>query len=60
MCINSIFEDPSFKESVKEEFASNGFIMWEGFFKRNMVDMLSNELFSNDLKWQIKGPLNKR
>lgn len=45
---------------MKEVFNNHGFIMWQGFFKGPMVDSLSNEIFSNDLEWKVKGPLNKR
>lgn len=60
MCLDSMFEDHLFREAIRDTFLKDGFIMCEGFFKTNMVDILSNEIFSNDLKWKIKGPLNKR
>lgn len=60
MCIESIFEQPMFREAIRDTFLKDGFIMCEGFFTLNMVNMLSNELFSNNMKWKIKGPLNKR
>ncbi|XP_050436203.1 prolyl 3-hydroxylase OGFOD1 isoform X2 [Adelges cooleyi] len=58
--IETIFEDPDYREIVRESFVGDGFIMLEGFFKQEMVDIFSNEIFSNDLKWQVNGPLNKR
>ncbi|CAI6367906.1 unnamed protein product [Macrosiphum euphorbiae] len=60
MCIEDIFEKSLFREAIKETFKKDGFIMCEGFFKTQMVDYLSNDVFSNDLNWKIKGPLNKR
>ncbi|XP_022180958.1 prolyl 3-hydroxylase OGFOD1 isoform X2 [Myzus persicae] len=59
-CIESIFERPLFREAIKETFKKDGFIMCEGFFTQNMVDYLSNDIFSNDMNWKISGPLNKR
>jgi len=59
-CIESIFEKPLFREAIKETFKKDGFIMCEGFFTSKMVDYLSNEIFSNGMKWKIRGPLNKR
>lgn len=34
--------------------------MCEEFFTSNMINMVSDEVFSNDLEWKEKGPLNKR
>lgn len=59
-CIEGIFEQPLFREAIKETFKKDGFIMCEGFFRPNMVDYLSNHVFSNALNWKIRGPLNKR
>ncbi|XP_029344824.1 uncharacterized protein LOC100575121 isoform X1 [Acyrthosiphon pisum] len=59
-CIEGIFEKPLFREAIKETFKKDGFIMCEGFFKPDMVDYLSNHVFSNALNWKIRGPLNKR
>lgn len=59
MCIETIFEDSLFREAIQETFTNDGYVMCEGFFKQGMVDVLSNEIFSNDLQWKIKGPLNK-
>jgi len=60
MCIDPMFENAMYKEAIRETFIRDGFIMCEGFFKSGMVEMLSNEIFSNDMQWKIKGPLNKR
>lgn len=55
-----MYEQTLYREAIRETFTNDGFIMCDGFFKPIMVEMLSNEIFSNDLKWNIKGPLNKR
>lgn len=55
-----MFDQPLFKEAIRETFSVDGYIMCEGFLKSPMVVCLSNEIFSNDLEWKIKGPLNKR
>lgn len=60
MSIESMFEDPLFREAIHDTFLKDGFIMCEGFFKSKMVEFISNEVFSNDLEWKEKGPLNKR
>lgn len=60
MCIESMYDEPLYREAIRETFTNDGFIMCDGFFKPAMVDILSNEIFSNDLQWNIKGPLNKR
>lgn len=60
MCIDAMFDQPIFKEAIRETFIVDGYIMCEGFFKPSMVEVLSNEIFSNDLQWKTKGPLNKR
>lgn len=60
MSIESMFEDPMFREAIQETFIKDGFIMCEGFFKQTLVDLVSNEMFSNDLEWKVKGPINKR
>lgn len=59
MSISKIYEDPLFREAIQETFNQDKFIMCERFFKSHMLDILSNEIFSNDLQWKIKGPLNK-
>lgn len=58
-CFDQIYEDPMFREAIKDTFTNDGYIMCEGFFKQSMLDILSNEIFSNDIQWKIKGPLNK-
>lgn len=60
MCIEPMFEEPIFREAIRDTFIKDGFIMCEGFFKSSMVDHLSNEIFSNNMHWKIKGPLNKK
>lgn len=61
MCISPMFNDPIFREAIKETYNNaGGYIMCDEFFKSDMNDVLSNELFSNDLQWKIKGPINKR
>lgn len=58
--VSSIYIDPVFKEVIKETFSKVGYIMCDNFFKPEMIKVLSNEIFSNLLNWDIKGPLNKR
>jgi len=60
MCIEPMFEESMYREAIRETFIKNGYIMCDGFFKTSMLDILSNEIFSNDIHWKIKGPLNKR
>lgn len=59
-CMSSMYVDPIFKEVIKETFSKVGYIMCDNFFKPEMIEVLSNEIFSNRLNWDIKGPLNKR
>uniref|UniRef100_A0A2H8TJ70 uS12 prolyl 3-hydroxylase n=1 Tax=Melanaphis sacchari TaxID=742174 RepID=A0A2H8TJ70_9HEMI len=58
--IDPMYQDNMYREAVRDIFIRDGFIMCEGFFKPCMVDILSNEIFSNSMNWKIKGPLNKR
>jgi len=60
MCIEPMFEESIYREAIRETFIANGYIMCDGFFKPSMLDILSNEIFSNSMHWKIKGPLNKR
>lgn len=60
MCMEGMYNDSLFRESIKETFSGDGYIMCHGFFKPDMVELLSNELFSNNLQWLLKGPFNKR
>lgn len=56
-----MYNDPIFREAIRDTFVSSGgYIMCDEFFKPDMVDLLSNEIFANDLQWKIKGPVNKR
>lgn len=60
ICIEDMYNDFLFRETIKETFSGDGHILLHGFFKPSMVEMLFNELFSNDLQWKVKGPLNKK
>jgi len=55
-----MFEEPLYREAIKETFKKDGFIMCEGFFKADIIDFLTDDVFSNSMKWKIRGPLNKR
>lgn len=59
-CIDDIYNDIEYREIIKETFTTNGYIMCHKFFKSEVVEMLSNELFSNNVQWKVKGPMNKR
>lgn len=55
-----MFEQHIYREAVREMFTKCGYIMCEAFFRPNVVKNLSNQMYSNDLPWKTKGPLNKR
>lgn len=59
-CIDPIFEEQMYREAIKETFEENSYIMCEAFFRSNLVEDLSDEVFSNNIQWKTKGPLNKR
>lgn len=59
MCIEPTYFDPKFKDFIHDQFNNDGYGVCGDFFKSAIVDDLSDEIFSNDLKWEIKGPLNK-
>jgi len=60
MCMENVYNDFLFRETIRETFICDGYIMLLAFFKSSMVEMLSNELFSNELQWKVEGPLNKK
>jgi len=59
-CIKDKYNDVFFKKTIKKTFIEDECILLHEFFKPSMVKMLCNELFSNDLQWKVKGPLNKK
>lgn len=59
MCIEPTYHDPMFRRYIQNHFKEDGYGACGDFFKPIVINGLSDELFSNDLQWEIKGPSNR-
>ncbi|VVC45023.1 Hypothetical protein CINCED_3A023091 [Cinara cedri] len=57
--IEKTYFERNFRKYIKEGFNTDGYGVCGQFFNSVALDGLSSALFSNNLKWEIKGPLNK-
>ncbi|XP_078400122.1 prolyl 3-hydroxylase OGFOD1 isoform X1 [Cetorhinus maximus] len=58
--INPIYLDVSTQVHVQDEFEEKSEILLRNFFKKEKFEMVCEALHSSDIKWERRGPANKR
>ncbi|XP_041047994.1 prolyl 3-hydroxylase OGFOD1 isoform X4 [Carcharodon carcharias] len=58
--INPTYLDVSTQVHVQDEFEEKSEILLRNFFKKEKFEMVCEALHSSDIKWERRGPANKR
>lgn len=60
LSLSALYKEELFREAMNETYQGETYLLCNDFFTQNVVNNLSNEIFTDNLQWKTKGPANKR